>query len=498
VGMASLLLDTDLDPQQHDYAETACRSAEALVTVINDILDFSKVEAGRLDIESIPFDLGSEVEAVADLHAARCAKNGVELLCAIDPRLPAPLRGDPTRIRQVVNNLLGNAIKFTERGEIEVSATLLEEDEAGLRVRIAVRDTGIGIPEGYRERLFEPFSQADVSTTRRYGGTGLGLAICKQLAELMGGGIEVESAVGEGSTFQVWVRLGRLAESQVAGADAALDGARLLLAASRPGVARVVTAMTAACGCRTEVVEGGDAVEVRLAAARKANDPYRIVVVDTEGEEAPLLDRLAAISIPGVVVLSPLGRLLASHRDETRQVVTRPVKRAALRRALLAALGHDETGGGRGPECDVDGPSDGDHLRILLVEDNLVNQKVAVHTLERMGHRVCVASDGTIAVEVVAEIDYDLVLMDCQMPVMDGYEATREIRRREAAGHHLPIIAMTANAMKGDREACLAAGMDDFLSKPIQRAALAAALARWGGGKTEAAKDTAAEATPVG
>jgi CheY-like chemotaxis protein len=364
MGMAGLLLDTALSAEQREYAETVRNSAAALLAIINDILDFSKIEAGRLDLESIDFKLCTALEGIADLLAAPAQHKGLRLVCQPARGLPTLVRGDPGRLRQILLNLVDNAIKFTDRGQVMVRTSLAEETDHHVVVRFEVQDTGIGIPPEVHPRLFQSFSQADSSTTRKYGGTGLGLAISKRLAEMMGGGIGVESTPGQGSTFWFTVRFLKAAATVSAG----------------------------------------------------------ISVVH------------AALPPPTVALPQPSD--LAADHDTAPPLV-------------------------------------------LVVEDHIVNQRLAVRLLEKLGCRVEVATNGREAVAALTRTAYAVVFMDVQMPVMDGYEATAEIRRHEGISQHTPIIAMTAHALEGDRHRCLAAGMDDYLSKPVQHADLRTILQRW-------------------
>ncbi len=503
LGMSNLLLETALDETQRDFAESVAQSAESLLTVINDILDFSKVEAGKLEIESIDCDLTTLLEDNLDLLAHRCQERGLELICSIDPHLPSLLRIDPGRLIQVLNNLVGNAVKFTEAGEVEIRVRCVSTRPDAVVVRFEVRDTGIGIPEDRRDRLFATFSQVDASTTRRYGGTGLGLAISKQLAELMGGDIGVESEAGVGSTFWFTVRCGR-AESAApaAGLPEYLRGVQVLVADANVTHRRAIATQLTAWGLSPEqVATTAEAIKV-LRGAAEGGAPFGFAVIDsrmTDDGGTPLARTVACdtgLSDTRVVASVPLaGQVVQEDGCKSVRRITRPFKPSQLRDALLAggALSHDPDGGTEGapappsiptasaPTSEVgDGarsPSEG--LRILVVEDNVVNQKVALALLNKLGHRVETAANGVEAVAAVEANRYDAIFMDCQMPEMDGYEATREIRRRQGQGRHTPIIAMTANAMQGDRERCLDAGMDDFVSKPVKREVIVEALARW-------------------
>ena len=505
LGMTGLLLNTELDDDQRDYARTAHRSGEALLTVINDILDFAKVEAGKLEFEDIDFDLRAVIEEVAQLLAARAQEKGLELACLVLPDLPVAVRGDPGRLRQVLTNLVGNAVKFTERGEVVMRVSLADmNDEGGMLLRFEVRDTGIGITAEHQARLFEAFSQADASTTRRYGGTGLGLAICQRLVEMMGGTIGVDSEPGAGSTFLFTAWLDRAHDPLVARVPAPLErllGLRVLVVDDNETNRMVLEQMLRGWSMRPVSVASGRSALVALRAAADDGDPFDVAVLDLNMPEMDGLHLARAIRADAALATTRLVLLTSSaQQGEARRAgeagidsyLTKPVRQSALYDCLATEMVEsaepDETTGRANTmtRSPVVAPSGGERPRVLVVEDNLVNQKVAVGTLEQMGFRADVANDGAAAVAATA-VDqagrsrYSVVLMDCQMPVMDGYEATAEIRRREGAGRHVPIVAMTASAMEGDRERCLAAGMDDYVSKPLRASDLAAVLSRWTG-----------------
>jgi two-component system, sensor histidine kinase and response regulator len=450
IGMASLLLDTELTAQQRDYAQTVHHSANSLLSLVNDILDLSKIEAGKLVLEPLVFDLRETVEEAAVLLGVRAAEKGLALVARVDPALPRRLVGDLGRLRQVITNLTGNAIKFTARGHVYLDLSLVERRMDSLLVRLEVRDTGIGIPADKREHIFDKFTQADASTTRRYGGTGLGLAICRELIELMGGHITVESVEGSGSTFRC-----TLALAAAAGQPAevpALLGRPLLLA----------TTGTLERGVLRELLQAEGAT-VRIGAPQDAV-PGELVVVDAGDDALP-------DGCHGVVLVDP-GR----RHECPWYCVSRPVRR----RELLSALAGSPGLPAGSPSAPAYRTPYKRPAHVLLVEDTVVNQKVATSMLKRLGFTVDLAQTGREAVERSAAGGYAVILMDCQMPEMDGLEATRLIREREVAGGpRVPIVAMTAHAMQGDRERCLAAGMDDYLSKPVRRDALEAVLLHW-------------------
>ena len=480
MGMTRLLLDTRLDRHQREYAEMVRDSGRVLLDLINDILDFSKIEAGRLDLETIDLDLRDTVEEAVQAFAERAARRGLELAMVVDPEVPRALRGDPGRLAQILNNLLANAIKFTERGQVIVRAALEDEGDDDVVVRFSVRDTGVGIPAEAQARLFQPFTQADTSTTRRYGGTGLGLAISRRLAELMGGSIGVESAAEGGSTFWFSARLKR-GTAAPASPSRVLVGRRALLATASETVRVLLGRQLETWGM--VVREAADAAAVATALAPGA-EAIEVAVIDAA---LPALDlgvlmRAARARDPGpwMLLLAPIGTAVAREgADAPDAVLTKPVRPSVLERRLVELLTSEEgvtvpePAGAPVREVDPHGPL------VLVVEDNDINRVVALRTLERLGYRAAAARNGAEAVEKFAPETYAVVLMDCQMPVMDGYEATARLRATEAGIGHTPIVAMTAGALAGDRERCLAAGMDDYVAKPVAFEDLAAVLARW-------------------
>jgi len=492
IGMTGLLLDTDLDAEQREYADTARTSGEALLAVINDILDFSKIEAGKLDLEVIDFDLRSAIEETLEVVAVNAHAKGIDVAALIDPDVPLGVRGDPGRFRQVLSNLLSNAIKFTETGEVVVKVDLVREAGDDLDIRIEVIDTGIGIDAAKKDLLFQSFAQADASTTRQYGGTGLGLAISKQLVELQGGEIGVDSIPGEGSTFWFTVRLrrGNQIRTELPASAGELEGLRVLVVddneTNRTILDRTLREwrMRAAC-----VPDGAQALAALTGAAGTANT-FDVAILDfhmpgMDGLELARVIRAdERIAATRLVLLTSSGRRGAAGAAEAAGIeafLTKPVRRSALFDCLATLVGTDESPGTR-PLITRHTTAEirrRNRPHLLVVEDNIVNQKVAARTLENLGYRVDVAANGSEAVDATARITYAAVLMDCQMPEMDGYEATAAIRAREAADGHTPIIAMTAGASHEDEAKCLAAGMDDYVTKPVNRAALARTLQRW-------------------
>ncbi|MEJ6002044.1 response regulator [Paucibacter soli] len=481
IGMSGLMLDTRLDAEQRDYAGTIRDSGETLLTIINDILDFSKIEAGRMDIERHPFELRDCVESALELVAARAAEKGLDLAYLFEGELPVALLGDVTRLRQILLNLLSNAVKFTEHGEVVLNVKALGGDEW----QFSVRDTGIGLSEEHMSRLFQSFSQADSSTTRKYGGTGLGLAISKKLSELMGGRMWAESAgPGCGSSFHVCIRaaaaeLPASARREFIGQQPALRAKQLLVVDDNATNRRVLALQTAKWGMLPhDCASGEEALQLLEQGSR-----FDLAVLDMHmpGMDGLTLARRIRKTWPQLplVMFSSLGRQEAGAEDGLFQAyLHKPLRQSQLFDALVGLSG--EALAPRPPAPDRPGIDPGlaerHPLRILLAEDNAVNQKLALRLLAQMGYRADLASNGIEAVESVQRQPYDLVLMDVQMPEMDGLEAAREICRRWPAGGRPRLVAMTANAMQGDREACLAAGMDDYVTKPIRTEALVQAL----------------------
>jgi two-component system sensor histidine kinase/response regulator len=497
IGMAGLLRNTRLDLQQIEFVKTIQDSADSLLTVINDILDFSKVESGKLQFDSVDFDLRSVVEGVAALLAEPAQAKGIELSTDIDPAAVAvTLRGDPGRLRQVLANLVGNAVKFTAAGEVAVTASIPALTSDTATIDVAVRDTGIGIDPAAVPHLFEPFTQADGSTTRRFGGTGLGLAISRRLVALMHGEMAVESVPGEGSTFRFTARFERRPAPQDATlarrTTAQLGELRVLIVDDHHTNRQVLHHQLAAWGVRaTEAGDGQTALgELRAAADRGL--PYDLAILDAHMPGMDGLEVAYAIRADEAIARTPLvmmTSLAPEASDDLRAArlaatLTKPVKQAQLLQCLAAVMGVDAPPQPAAP-APIERPPDAelalDRGLVLVVEDNLVNQRVALAQLKRLGYRAQVAGNGREAARAVLDggTRFDVVLMDCQMPEFDGYEATQAIRAGER-GTHTPIVAMTAHALDGERDKCLRAGMDDYLSKPIQLEGLRRMLERWG------------------
>jgi two-component system, sensor histidine kinase and response regulator len=502
IGMTGLLLDTELTAGQRHHAETVRKSADALLTIINDILDFSKIEAGRLRLEPVSFDIMVAVEEVGELLSSAAAEKGLDLIIRIAPDVPRHVVGDPGRIRQILINLANNAIKFTATGHVLLNLEREESAEGEVLLRFGVSDTGIGIAEDRLEHIFDKFTQVDASSTRRYGGTGLGLAISRELVILMGGTLRVTSRLGEGSTFTARVRLPIGAASPRATTAALeLSGVRGLIVDDNEINRQVLRERLASWRMRADDVASAAAALAALRAAAAAGDPYGVVLTDFEMPDGDGETLARAVRSDPVLRGVPMVLLTSVDQPEGAEHVraagfgaylVKPVRASLLMDALLTVCGarlEGEAGEmvtqatlmGRGSERAQVQPGPGAllHVRVLLVEDNAVNQQVATAMLEQLGARVDVAADGKEALEQVALLPYDLIFMDCEMPEMDGYAATAEIRRREDGGRRIPIVAMTAHAMEGDREQCLAAGMDDYITKPVSPAAIGAVVRRW-------------------
>ncbi|HXT41016.1 MAG TPA: response regulator, partial [Candidatus Angelobacter sp.] len=498
LGMTNILLDTDLTAVQRGFAQTVKTSADALLRVINDILDFSKIEAGKLIFESVNLNLRQIVEDAVELLAPRAQDKGLELTCLIAQDVETRLVGDPSRLRQILLNLVSNAVKFTEKGEVFVEVSRLNETNQEIEISCSVRDTGIGMSEETQKKLFQSFTQADASTTRRFGGTGLGLAICHKLVDLMGGSISVTSSPGNGSTFRFTLRLARQRSSGVEDAKKknALAGIKALVVDDSATNRQVIRHMLGSWQMRVECASNGAEALRKMRRAASAGHPFQLVILDF------LMPEMDGLAVGREIKSNPQladARLvmLSSFCQNTDQTLlsragicnwlTKPIKSAHLYNCLAKLV--DKTAPGNAvapalPECPggkpaPTAPSAGlDGARVLLAEDNRVNQMVAVLQLRKLGYRVDAVNNGAEAVEAWQRGSYPIILMDCQMPDMDGYEATGKIRELEAAKKLPPtrIIAMTANAMQGDRELCLATGMDDYISKPIDEKRLIDAL----------------------
>ena len=485
IGMSGLLLDTNLDPEQSDFATTIRDSGDALLTIINDILDFSKIEAGRMDIEAQPFDLRECVESALDLVSTRAAEKQLDLAYLFDDDVPIAVNGDVTRLRQILLNLLANAVKFTDTGEVVLCVKVQPSIAGQVELTFDVRDTGIGLTSAGMTRLFQSFSQADSSTTRKYGGTGLGLAISRHLAELMGGRMWAESdGLGEGSSFLFTIdvptaALPNKSTRDFLGPQAELRGKKVLMVDDNATNRKVLSLQTEKWGMTASSTESPTEALRWLA----SGEPFDVAILDMHMPEMDGLTLAGEVrkSVPALpmMLFSSLGRRETGDTDGLfGAYLTKPMRQSQLFDALVSVLLDevpDRPAVPGKPGMDP-GMAARHPLRILLAEDNVVNQKLALRLLQQMGYRADLAANGVEAIESVTRQNYDVVLMDVQMPEMDGLEATRQIVARWELGRRPRIIAMTANAMQGDREMCLEAGMDDYLTKPIRVDLLVEAL----------------------
>jgi two-component system sensor histidine kinase/response regulator len=494
IGMLELALDTTLTGEQEDYLRTSLESAEALLSLLNDILDYSKIEARKLDLEVIDFNLRTTVEDTFANLAQRAHDKGLEMACLVHHEVPAALRGDPGRLRQVLINLVGNAIKFTRQGEIVVRAELVNETNTHATVRFSVQDSGIGIPSDRQKKIFSRFTQADGSTTRRYGGTGLGLAISQQLVELMGGEINLESEEGVGTTFSFTAIFEKQLNPATAtlGEPADLKNLHVLAIDDNATNRMVISKMLSSFGCRIETADGGEAGIQQLRAALAQDDPFQVVLLDMQmpdmdGETtARAIKSERDLEEVEVVILTSMGqRGDASKFEEIgcAGYLLKPIRQQQLFDALLTIVGKGVPRLSQGQRRLITRHTLSEQQRqrilILLAEDNPVNRKLAITLLNKAGYPVDTVETGIQVIDALQHKHYDLVLMDVQMPEMDGFEATRRIRQSEAKDKHTPIIAMTAHAMKGDRERCLESGMDDYLSKPLDPQKIFAMIEFW-------------------
>jgi len=485
LGMAEILLGTNLSPEQRELAQGVSQSGEHLLAIINDILDFSKIEAGKLELEAAAFDLAEVVAAAMELMAPSAHAKRLLLNYFVAPDVPPRLIGDPVRLRQVLLNLVGNAVKFTSEGEVTVRVARETGGPGEVTLRVTVNDTGIGIPAAIQPRLFSAFMQADNSTTRQYGGTGLGLAIAQRIVNLMQGTIGVESAEGKGSSFWFTARFEKAAETQEEACEKGLAGVRMLIVDGCATSAGILAEYARGWEMQAErAATGGEALE-RLRARAAEGHPFAVALVDRslpgtgcqELAEAFATDE--RVGVTKVVLVTSLG--MPHECTLAAGSVARPIRRKSLYECLQRAVHPDLAAVPRQtaqPERMAVCPA-GTRGRILIAEDNPVNQRVAKLQVERLGFDADVVENGQAALEAAARRSYRAVLMDCQMPGMDGYAAARELRRRQQEGPRIPVIAMTANAFAADRTECLDAGMDDYLSKPVQLQALADVLERW-------------------
>ena len=491
IGMTGLLLATGLTPEQREYAEVIHKSGEILLNIINDILDFSKIEAGKLAMEHLPFELREVLEETVDLHAQAAKAKDLELTCFIAPEVCTSLFGDPGRIRQIVTNLLGNAIKFTAKGGVHVEVSPNGGSGKECSITIAVRDTGIGISPESQKKLFQPFTQADGMTTRRFGGTGLGLTISRRLAELMGGTITMESEEGRGSTFRVYLNLEKQLTVHQTAPLPEIGGLNVLVVDDNETSRMILHHQLTSWRIDHSVTSGAREALANLQSATQYGRPFTLAILDMQMPDidgimlARMIREDASITPLKLLMLSSSGE---ATRDLMKSVgldayLKKPVRQSALLDCIASLVGVSEIRG-KSKSAAAAEPillisATLQNVRILVVEDNAVNQKVAKRMLEKAGCQIDIVGNGFEAIEAVESLPYDLVFMDCQMPEMDGFEATAQIRKRERGTTRLPIIAMTANALTGDRERCLDAGMDDYIAKPVKPADLYAMITKW-------------------
>ncbi|MCP4266700.1 MAG: response regulator, partial [Candidatus Brocadiaceae bacterium] len=471
-----------------------CNSSNYLLSVINDILDFSKIEAGKLEFENINFDLQIAVENTIDIVALNANDKNIELSCFIDPVIPSSLRGDPTRLRQILINLINNAIKFTDNGEIAIGVRLAEETDSHATLRFTVRDTGIGIPAERMDRLFQSFSQIDASTTRVYGGTGLGLSICKKIVDLIGGKIGVESEEGKGSTFWFTAVIEKQPACKHLAPLGDIENLRIMIISKNSTFIHNLRAYLNTWHCRVEEINSAEEAIEKLQAAYKS-DPFKVALLDynvlkpdsieTLGQKLKSEPQLQSVHFVMLASTGKRGDAAYFREIGFEAYLVKPVKRTLLLDCLRIVTGKTVVDNNTTTEQLVTqytiSEDHKQHVRILLAEDNVTNQKIALRLLEKkLGYKADLANNGKEALERLKGSDYDLVLMDCQMPELDGYDTTRTIRDENSTvrNHKIPIIAMTANAMKGDREKCLEAGMDDYVTKPIDIEQLKGAIGR--------------------
>jgi PAS domain S-box-containing protein len=534
VGMLHLLRDTDLTPEQMDFADTAASSASALLNIINDILDFSKIEAGKLDFEYIGFDLRKLMEDLTEMLDLQALEKGLDITCFVEPRTPKQLIGDPWRLRQVLLNLAANALKFTSDGEVNIRATIKDQSPTDVEMHFTVTDTGIGVPASLSQQLFKPFSQGDSSTTRKFGGTGLGLAICKKLVDLMGGRIGVERRPEQGSRFWFTARLDSPEavhdQADPGGPDRSLENKNILVVNNSTASREILTAYLKTYGCHVRLAANGSEALASIVRAAHTQRPIDLVIIDADMPSMDGAELLRAIRTLPKLPATPKAMLMGRGRGKAKGIALeagfdaigyKPIKWSGLRDSLRSALSplKRESSPGDETEPAPQAPAGAEGIlrgRILLAEDNPINRKLARHILEKLGYTVDAVSSGRSVLDALARRHYDLILMDVQMPEMDGMEATRSIRSREleymhidtgalpggrktperktsiptadalieqTAGHRLqtriPIIAMTAHAMSGDRKKFLAAGMDDYISKPIDPELMATKIDHW-------------------
>ncbi len=495
IGMTGLLLKTDLNQEQYEFVQTIRNSADNLLTIINEILDFSKLEAGQVKLENLDFNLNNCLEEITELLSVNAENKGIELNSFIGKNVPRQLQGDVGRLRQVITNLAGNAIKFTHEGEVFIKVGLKATQDSQVILMFSVTDTGIGIDPNDQKKLFQSFSQVDASNTRKYGGTGLGLVISQQLVELMGGKIGIESAVGKGSTFWFTVTLNKQKEQSIfpfISDTLPLSGKRILIVNDHPTTRKILQSYASNFGIEVSISDNGINALHALKKAMVVNKPYDLVIskmqlLDMKAEKLiNMIQSEQSISKTKIILLSSFAerQKMVDSVQKPDGYLTKPLKEYQFLEILIQVIFKDKIPGQKQEQKQIiQSPKTSDKvindLKILVAEDNLINQKVILNQLKMLGYRAEFVSNGQEALEMVSKINYDIILMDCQMPVLDGYEATQEIRKIEGDQRHTIIIALTANAMQEDKDKCLAAGMDDYLSKPVNMPQLEANLERW-------------------
>ena len=484
IGMTGLLLDTELTPEQKEYVETIRASGDSLLEIINDIFDFSRIEAGRVRLETVEFSPRYVVEEAVELFAEAAVNKGLELAFDVGPEVPDKIIGDPGRLRQVLINLIGNAVKFTDAGEVVVRASRHESQGPGISIRFEVADTGVGMTVDETERVFAVYSQLDSSTTRRHGGTGLGLGIARMLTEMMGGEIGVTSEKGKGSRFWFTALFREsAAAARAAQDDATLAGLNVAIIDDSKTNRTILERYVTSWGMQGKSFESGDEALREMRRASTGDHQFEAAIVDLmmpgmDGASvAAALRSDQALRDVAVILLTSAGKSGRPVPGADAEMV-KPVRPSQLFDVLQTVLA-EKSGHGRGRPDAIGPASMVPRARVLIVEDNAANQKVAVRMIQRLGFRADVAGTGGEAVTMIGRGHYDAVLMDCQMPEMDGYEASRQIRHNERGGRHVPIIAMTADALEGERDRCLEAGMDDYITKPVKLHVVAAVLERW-------------------